>query len=613
MIGRIKRKGEATGAEKRRAEATVVRTQEKTLRVELRGTWRVSSLRPAVEEVVAQVASAPEAHRVTFLAEGVEDWDSILPAFLLKARSGIEQAGMEVEFSGLPGGVTRLLALAAAVPKHEAPPPPAKERFPFLALLGERTLSMGQSFAEALNFTGPVTSALGRLFQGRAWFRTSDLLFQIQECGHRALPIAMLISFLVGLILAFVGAVQLAQFGAEIFVASLVGIAMVRAMGAVMTGIIMAGRNGAAFAAELGTMQVNEETDALRTLGIPPVEFLVLPRLLAMALMMPLLCIFADLVGTAGGFTGKRTDTETFFRYTSYTDPGSIYRLDLETGACTLFRRSPLHFDPADYVTERVFYRSKDGTRVPLFLSYKKGLERNGRSPTLLYGYGGFDIAITPHFSVANLVWMEMGGLYAVACIRGGGEYGEAWHEAGMKHKKQNGFDDFIAAAEWLIREQYTSTPRLAIAGGSNGGLLVGACMVQRPDLFGACLPAVGVMDMLRFHKFTIGWAWVSDYGSPDDPEDFKYLYAYSPYHNIEDGVSYPATLILTADHDDRVVPGHSFKFAARLQAAQGGDAPILIRIQRKAGHGGGKPTAMRIEEAADRLAFLVKVLHMEE
>ena len=318
-------------------------------------------------------------------------------------------------------------------------------------------------------------------------------------------------------------------------------------------------------------------------------------------------------LGTAGGFTGKRTDTETFFRYTSYTDPGSIYRLDLETGACTLFRRSPLHFDPADYVTERVFYRSKDGTRVPLFLSYKKGLERNGRSPTLLYGYGGFDIAITPHFSVANLVWMEMGGLYAVACIRGGGEYGEAWHEAGMKHKKQNGFDDFIAAAEWLIREQYTSTPRLAIAGGSNGGLLVGACMVQRPDLFGACLPAVGVMDMLRFHKFTIGWAWVSDYGSPDDPEDFKYLYAYSPYHNIEDGVSYPATLILTADHDDRVVPGHSFKFAARLQAAQGGDAPILIRIQRKAGHGGGKPTAMRIEEAADRLAFLVKVLHMEE
>lgn len=314
-------------------------------------------------------------------------------------------------------------------------------------------------------------------------------------------------------------------------------------------------------------------------------------------------------LGTAGGFDGKRTDTETFYYFTSFTTPTVIYRHDAVTGESTVFRQPTVGFNPNDYETRQVFYASRDGTRVPLFISHKKGLILTGQTPTLLYGYGGFNISITPSFSVANLVWMERGGIYAVPNLRGGGEYGEEWHQAGTKLRKQNVFDDFIAAAEWLITRGYTRPDRLAIAGGSNGGLLVGAVMTQRPELFGACLPAVGVLDMLRFHKFTIGWAWTSDYGSPDDPTEFAALLRYSPYHNLKPGVRYPATLITTADHDDRVVPAHSFKFAARLQEYHAGDNPVLIRIETKAGHGAGKPTAKLIEEAADRLAFLLHTL----
>jgi prolyl oligopeptidase len=314
-------------------------------------------------------------------------------------------------------------------------------------------------------------------------------------------------------------------------------------------------------------------------------------------------------LGTAGGFGGKRTDKETFYSFTSFTTPTTIYRYDVASGESAVFKKPKVAFNPDDYQTEQVFYASKDGTRVPMFISSKKGLKRDGQNPTLLYGYGGFNVPMTPGFSPSSLVWMEMGGIYAVANLRGGGEYGEEWHQGGTKLKKQNVFDDFIAAAEWLIEEKYTSTPKLAIYGGSNGGLLVGACMTQRPDLYGACLPAVGVMDMLRFHKFTIGWAWVDDYGSSDDPEQFKAIHAYSPLHNIRPGTCYPPTLITTADHDDRVVPAHSFKFAAALQAAQSCDNPALIRIETRAGHGAGKPTAKIIEEAADRWAFLVKVL----
>ncbi len=316
-------------------------------------------------------------------------------------------------------------------------------------------------------------------------------------------------------------------------------------------------------------------------------------------------------LGTAGGFGGKRNDTETFYSFTSITTPGTIYRYDLLTGQSTVFRQPKADFDPAAYETKQVFYRSKDGTRVPMFITSRKGLKLNGKNPTYLYGYGGFDISLTPNFSVANLVWLEMGGVYAMANLRGGGEYGEEWHQAGMKLKKQNVFDDFIAAAEWLIANKYACPKKLAIGGGSNGGLLVGACMTQRPDLFGAALPAVGVMDMLRFHRFTIGWAWTSDYGSADDPEQFKALYAYSPLHNIHPGTKYPATLVTTADHDDRVVPAHSFKFAATLQAAQGGDQPVLIRIETRAGHGAGKPTTKIIEEAADRWSFLAEEFGM--
>ncbi len=316
--------------------------------------------------------------------------------------------------------------------------------------------------------------------------------------------------------------------------------------------------------------------------------------------------------GSAYGFGGKRQDTETFYVFTGFTDPGTIYRYDMTTGKSDIFRRPKVDFNPGEYETKQVFYKSKDGTRVPMFITHKKGIKLDGSNPTLLYGYGGFNVAITPYFSVSTLVWMEMGGVYAVANIRGGGEYGKEWHEAGMKLKKQNCFDDFIAAAEWLIANKYTSTPKLAIRGASNGGTLVGACMTQRPDLFGACVPDVGVMDMLRFNKFTIGWAWVSDYGSPENREEFEALYAYSPLHNLKPGTAYPATLLSTADHDDRVVPAHSFKFAATLQGAHSSAAPVLIRIETKAGHGGGKPTKMRIEEVADMWAFLVHVLDMD-
>jgi len=316
-------------------------------------------------------------------------------------------------------------------------------------------------------------------------------------------------------------------------------------------------------------------------------------------------------IGTAGGFGGRREETETFYAFTGFTTPTTVYRYDLKTGTSQLFRQPKVDFNPAEFETKQVFYSSKDGTRVPMFITHKKGLKLDGRNPMLLYGYGGFDISLTPSFSVSTVVWMEMGGVYAVPNLRGGGEYGKAWHEAGMKLKKQNVFDDFIAAAEWLIANKYTSPDRLAISGGSNGGLLVGACMTQRPDLFRATLPAVGVMDMLRFHKFTRGWAWTSDYGSPDKDDEFRALLAYSPYHNLKPGVKYPATMVTTADHDDRVVPAHSFKFAARLQQCQAGPAPTLIRIETKAGHGAGKPTGKLIEEAADRFAFLVRELGM--
>ncbi|WP_218079941.1 prolyl oligopeptidase family serine peptidase [Anthocerotibacter panamensis] len=317
-------------------------------------------------------------------------------------------------------------------------------------------------------------------------------------------------------------------------------------------------------------------------------------------------------LGTVAGLGGKRTDKETFYAFTSFTSPATIYRYEVATGKSTALFQPKVAFNPDDFTTEQVFYTSKDGTRIPMFISYKKGLQRNSTNPTYLYGYGGFNLSLTPSFSPSNLVWMEMGGIYAVPNLRGGGEYGEGWHQAGTKLQKQNVFDDFIGAAEYLIAQKYTSTPKLAIGGGSNGGLLVGAAMTQRPDLFGAALPAVGVMDMLRFQKFTIGWAWVSDYGSSEDPEQFKALYAYSPLHRLKPGTSYPATLITTADHDDRVVPAHSFKFAATLQAAQAGDAPTLIRIETKAGHGAGKPTTKVLEEVADRWAFLTRVLSIK-
>ena len=317
-------------------------------------------------------------------------------------------------------------------------------------------------------------------------------------------------------------------------------------------------------------------------------------------------------IGTAAGFGGKRKDKETFYAFTSFISPATVYRYDPVAGKSSVYRQPKVDFDASRYETKQVFYTSKDGTRVPMFLTYKKGIKLDGQNPTLLYAYGGFDISLTPFFSVPNVVWLEMGGIYAQPNLRGGGEYGEEWHQAGMKLKKQNVFDDFITAAEWLIANKYTSTPKLAIRGGSNGGLLIGACVTQRPDLFGATLPEVGVMDMLRFHKFTIGWAWTSDYGSSDDPAEFKALYAYSPLHNLKAGTKYPPTLIATSDHDDRVVPGHSFKFAATMQADQAGPAPVLIRIEVKAGHGAGKSVTKLIDETADTWAFVAHNLDMK-
>lgn len=316
-------------------------------------------------------------------------------------------------------------------------------------------------------------------------------------------------------------------------------------------------------------------------------------------------------IGTAYGFDGKVDDPETFFGYTSFNTPDTISRLDVSTGEVEVFKQPDVAFNPDDYQVEQVFYESKDGTRVPMFISHRKDVVPDGNRPTMLYGYGGFNISIQPSFSTTRLAWMEMGGIYSVANLRGGGEYGEEWHQAGTKLNKQNVFDDFIAAGEYLIENNYTNSDKLAIFGGSNGGLLVGAVTNQRPELFGAAIPAVGVMDMLRFHRFTAGRFWTDDYGSADNPEEFEALRAYSPYHNITEGTEYPAILVTTADTDDRVVPGHSFKYAAAMQRAQGGDAPVLIRIETRAGHGAGVPTEKVIEDYADRWAFLVRNLDM--
>lgn len=317
-------------------------------------------------------------------------------------------------------------------------------------------------------------------------------------------------------------------------------------------------------------------------------------------------------IGSASGFGGRREDTETFYSFSSFTTPPTLYRYDLTTGESHLYRQPQIRFNAEDYVTTQVSYTSADGTPISMFLTHRRGLDLSGDHPTLLYGYGGFGISLTPSFSVGNLVWLELGGVYAVPNLRGGGEYGQSWHQAGTRLNKQRVFDDFIAAAQWLVAAGYTRPDRLAIMGGSNGGLLVAAAMIQRPDLFGAVLPAVGVLDMLRFNQFTIGWAWESDYGSPQNPEEFQALYAYSPLHNLQPGTPYPATLITTADRDDRVVPAHSFKFAAALQTAQGGPAPVLIRIETQAGHGAGKPTTKLIDEVADKWAFLTVALGME-
>jgi prolyl oligopeptidase len=310
-------------------------------------------------------------------------------------------------------------------------------------------------------------------------------------------------------------------------------------------------------------------------------------------------------VGSASGFANNGVDSETFFSYTSLITPTEVWRYDVATGEATIFKRPNTAFDATQFETRRAFITSKDGTRVPLFIAHRKGLQLDGNNPTLLYGYGGFGVSQTPNYNVTAASWMKMGGVYVLAAIRGGGEYGSAWHDAGTKLQKQNVFDDFIAAAEWLITNKITTSKKLAVMGGSNGGLLVGAVVNQRPDLFGAALPAVGVMDMLRFHKFTIGWAWVSDYGSSDDAAQFAALKAYSPLHNIAGGKNYPAVLVTTADRDDRVVPAHSFKYTSALQAANTGNAPKLIRIETQAGHGAGKPTNKIIEERADMLAFV--------
>jgi len=310
-------------------------------------------------------------------------------------------------------------------------------------------------------------------------------------------------------------------------------------------------------------------------------------------------------IGTAGGFTAKKDEKELYYSFTNYVTPGSIYNYDIEKGTSALYKKPNIDFNPEDYESKQVFYESKDGTKVPMIITYKKGLELNGKNPTILYGYGGFNISLTPSFSIANAVWMEQGGVYAVANLRGGGEYGKAWHDAGTKLQKQNVFDDFIAAAEYLISENYTSSDFLAIRGGSNGGLLVGATMTQRPELMKVALPAVGVLDMLRYHTFTAGAGWAYDYGTAEDNKEmFEYLKGYSPVHNVKEGTQYPATLVTTGDHDDRVVPAHSFKFAAELQSKQTGDNPTLIRIETDAGHGAGTPVSKTIEQYADIYGF---------
>jgi prolyl oligopeptidase len=317
-------------------------------------------------------------------------------------------------------------------------------------------------------------------------------------------------------------------------------------------------------------------------------------------------------IGTAGGFGGLRTDTETFYQFSNFTTPSTVYRFDMKTRTSTVYRQPKLLFDPALYKTQQIFYTSKDGTRVPMFVSHKKSFVLDGTAPTLLYAYGGFNVPLMPEFSPSHVMWMEMGGVYAQPGLRGGGEYGEAWHEAGVGVKKQNVFDDFIAAAEWLIGNGYTSSAKLAISGGSNGGLLVAACELQRPDLFGAVVAAVGVMDMLRFDQFTIGWAWKAEYGSPsENAKEFAAIYKYSPLHNIRQGGRYPATLITTGDHDDRVYPAHSFKYTAALQEAQAGAKPILIRVETRAGHGAGMPLSKRIEATVDQYAFMANELQL--
>ena len=309
--------------------------------------------------------------------------------------------------------------------------------------------------------------------------------------------------------------------------------------------------------------------------------------------------------GSAGGFGAKKEETELFYSFTNYTTPGSIYKMDIASGVSELFISPAIDFNSEDYTSEQVFYQSKDGTQVPMIITYKKGVKRNGKNPTILYGYGGFNISLTPSFSIVNAVWLEQGGIYAVPNIRGGGEYGKTWHKAGTQMQKQNVFDDFIAAAEYLIDNDYTSSDYLAIRGGSNGGLLVGAVMTQRPDLMSVALPAVGVLDMLRYHTFTAGAGWGYDYGTAQDsPEMFEYLLGYSPVHNVKPGVSYPATMVTTGDHDDRVVPAHSFKFAAELQDKQSGAAPVLIRIETDAGHGAGTPVSKTIEQYSDIFGF---------
>ena len=310
-------------------------------------------------------------------------------------------------------------------------------------------------------------------------------------------------------------------------------------------------------------------------------------------------------LGSANGFGGDEDDDHFFYSYTSFVTPNTIYKFDVASGESTEFFESQLKYNPDEYTQKQVFYESKDGTKVPMFIVYKSDLKLDGNNPTYLYGYGGFNISLTPYFSTSRLILLENGGVFAMPNLRGGGEFGEEWHKDGMLHKKQNVFDDFIAAAEYLIKNRYTSKEKLAIAGGSNGGLLVGACMTQRPDLFAAAFPAVGVMDMLRYHKFTVGWGWVPEYGSADEEEHFENLYSYSPLHNLKPGTNYPATMITTADHDDRVVPAHSFKFGARLQECHDGDNPVILRIETDAGHGAGKPTSKIIEEEADRWSFM--------